>query len=888
MSKAIFTDSCRTAVLTAVPILEFLFLLFILPLVACPLWGQAMQKKHLSPADYSRWGEVHLDKISSDEKWAAYRMAYENGADTLFIQNIKTGQRHFFTDAEKTLFTQSNFFICSTGSDLTILDLETLKTETVSGIQKYAYDKQTDQLIILLDSPEEKGMLHIRSPKKAEGTAFKNVSQFALSPNGAMLAFTVLSSSEASAAVLSLLQPKKAKWISAKNAERLAGLIWEKEGRALAFLKESADQKIKALGLYIPAEDRMYELEPDSCTDFPNHSSIFYDAFSPIVISSDLKRVFFSIQNEAETAENISKSDVQIWNANDKWVYSQHKTFESFDKMPKIAVWNPAGNHVHQITTNELPLLMLTDDMKYAVLSDPSRHQPQFEAQDVRDFYVMDLTTFEKKMLLEKHVYLPWALNPSSSGKYFAYFRDNSWWVYEFATGIHKNVSEKIGVKFSGKVQELVPESTYGNPGWSLDDREILLYDQFDIWAVSPSGSTSRRLTKGRELGIKLRIAPQPNRLGAKHLYDGPVADSFDLRQELLLRGSGRDGKTGYFRWNSTSGEKAVTYGDYYSDELNYAPKKKTLFFREQQFDSPPELFSSTGTQGKKSFFKSNPHHKGYFWGKSELIEFKNMEGRSLKGVLFYPADYDPKIKYPMIVHIYELKSHELHIYDNPTYQNGTGFNITLANAEGYFVFLPDIQHEYQKPGISAADCVISGVKKIIEKGIVNEHKIGLIGHSFGGFESAFIMSQTDLFAAGIASGAITDLFSHYNSIGPRAGDPEQWRYSGEQFNMGGSPYEIPKLYEANSPIIHAPKITAPMLLWTGDRDPQVDPHQSYELYLALRWLRKKSIMLVYPKAGHVLIDPSQQKDITIRTLEWFSYHLKGNHNYPWIANGME
>lgn len=163
----------------------------------------------------------------------------------------------------------------------------------------------------------------------------------------------------------------------------------------------------------------------------------------------------------------------------------------------------------------------------------------------------------------------------------------------------------------------------------------------------------------------------------------------------------------------------------------------------------------------------------------------------------------------------------------------------------------------------------------------------GLIGHSFGGYESAFIITQTTLFATAIASGAITDLVSFYHTVGPRSGIPDMWRLN-EQWNMGGTPHDIPIIYQNNSPIAHVGNIQKPVLLWTGKNDKQVDTHQSLEFYLALRRLKKKNIMLMYPDEGHVVTNPDNQKDITIRMIEWFNYFLKDDHSYQWIDQGIE
>ncbi|MBW1656171.1 alpha/beta hydrolase family protein [Flavobacterium quisquiliarum] len=159
------------------------------------------------------------------------------------------------------------------------------------------------------------------------------------------------------------------------------------------------------------------------------------------------------------------------------------------------------------------------------------------------------------------------------------------------------------------------------------------------------------------------------------------------------------------------------------------------------------------------------------------------------------------------------------------------------------------------------------------------------MGHSFGGYETAFIVTQTPMFAAAVAGGAITDLNSFYYSVG-RSGNPNMWRFEKELWNMGGPPNELALAYHANSPIVHAEKIQNPLLIWTGKADAQVNYSQSLELYLALRRFKKKSILLVYPEEDHVLMKPENQTDITLRILDWFAYFLKDDRSAKWITDG--
>jgi dipeptidyl aminopeptidase/acylaminoacyl peptidase len=182
---------------------------------------------------------------------------------------------------------------------------------------------------------------------------------------------------------------------------------------------------------------------------------------------------------------------------------------------------------------------------------------------------------------------------------------------------------------------------------------------------------------------------------------------------------------------------------------------------------------------------------------------------------------------------------------------------------------------------------VISAVKKVIELNVADEKHVGLMGHSFGGYESSFIITQTDLFAAAIASGAITDLVSFYYTINKGNGRPDMWRFKNEEWNMGGTPYEIPKAYYDNSPINFVQNVQTPVLLWSGKNDYQVDTHQSLEFFLALRRAGKKSLMLLYPDEGHALINPEIQKDLSLRTLQWFDHFLKENKKSDWINQSL-
>ncbi|MDP5198993.1 prolyl oligopeptidase family serine peptidase [Flavobacterium sp. DG2-3] len=868
--------------------LTVLFLFFILPLVTCPSWGQVVQKKQLTPADYHLWGEVHLDKISPDEKWASYNLSYENGRDTLFVRNVISNKTFAFAKGYNSTFTDDGFFICQNDEDLQILNLRSAKKQNISAVRQYSYSAQSSHLILLMGDGPKENTLIIRNLKDKVIKEIKDVTQFSLSPGGQQLAYSSLVNKVNTLSIMDLNDTNKTNHIILHQGNQFKGITWQKDGRSMAFLTSSSDLLINQLFYYKVQGGKLFKFDSLSHSNFPPESTICYDDFYKLVISDDAKKVFFYIKNKGATSKLKPDSDVEIWNANDKLIYTEQKRNGDFKTIPKITLWQPDLGAFNLISSEKLPYFQISRDFKYAILSNPTDYEPQFDYEGPRDYYIMNLSTMEKKLFLQKQSSTDGEIIFSAAGKYIACFREKNWWIYDIYSDSLKNITANIDVKFIAKERTLEPESVCGSPGWSLDDKEILIYDQYDLWSVSPKGASAKRLTRGRESNIRFRIADYSNNSVTSTIFHGLDSRSFDLEKNMFLHATGQDEKTGFFKWNNKTGEIPIVYGNSFLDELKYNSEGRNFYFREQKFDQSPVLVAKQLTSEAKPFFKSNPQQQNYFWGRSELIEFENSKGKKLKAALFYPAGYDSKKKYPMVVNIYEIESDQLHIYDNPSLYNENGFNISIFTTNGYFVLLPDVTLEEQNPGLSATDCIVSATKKVIEKAIIDPDKIGLMGHSFGGYESAFIVTQTPMFEAAIASGAITDLNSFYHTVSQHSGKPDMWRFQSVQWNMKNTPYEALSLYNANSPIIHVDKITTPLLLWTGKQDKTVDTHQSLEYYLALRRLGKKSIMLLYPNESHLITKPQNQKDITIRMLQWFDYFLKDDHTVQWVADGIK
>jgi dipeptidyl aminopeptidase/acylaminoacyl peptidase len=259
-----------------------------------------------------------------------------------------------------------------------------------------------------------------------------------------------------------------------------------------------------------------------------------------------------------------------------------------------------------------------------------------------------------------------------------------------------------------------------------------------------------------------------------------------------------------------------------------------------------------------------------------------------LQAVLVYPADYDATKKYPMVVFIYEVLSSLRHQYVNPTLYNGIGFNVSTLSLDGYFVLLPDISYEKGDSGVSAADCVVAATKKVLALGIVNPKQIGLTGQSFGGYETNFILTQTNLFAAAVSGSAVSDTVQHYFTINKDYNTIDGWRYENQQYRMGCSFFDCTESYLRNSALLHADAITTPLLTWAGKLDENVNSRQAEGLYAALRRLEKEHVMLVYNTEGHIFSSPENQSDLTLKINDWFGHYLKGAPKANWMQTDLE
>jgi dipeptidyl aminopeptidase/acylaminoacyl peptidase len=310
------------------------------------------------------------------------------------------------------------------------------------------------------------------------------------------------------------------------------------------------------------------------------------------------------------------------------------------------------------------------------------------------------------------------------------------------------------------------------------------------------------------------------------------------------------------------------------------------LALTESTFTEFPDLqVTDLSFRELRKVSNANPQQQQFLWGSAELMYFRNADGVPLSGILYKPENFDPKKKYPMIVYIYERLSQNVHNFVEPRPTHN--INPTYYVSNGYLVLEPDIVYTIGYPGQSALKCVLPAVQEMVDRGFVDENAIGIQGHSWGGYQIAYMVTQTNRFRAVAAGAPVANMTSAYDGIRWGPGLPRQFQYEKDQSRIGGSLWEYPMRYIENSPLFFADRVKTPILMIHNDADDAVPWYQGIEYYLALRRLGKPVYLFSYNGEPHGLRRRANQKDYTVRLQQWFDYYLKGAQEPDWMEHGI-
>ena len=679
-------------------------------------------------------------------------------------------------------------------------------------------------------------------------------------------------------------------------------LVWSSEGASLVVLRgDKPKDKTHRENVVLSwrnagtPEMKAATFDPAKAMSFP--AGMVVSEFTAPRWSDDGARVLVGLkEQEAEkTPSTDPQANVDVWHWKDDDPQSvQVVQLAQARRATKAAILDVAAGTLRQIADDDMKTVTPTDDLKWAVghIDTPYAGQVEWGATK-GDFYRVNLTTGERT-LIERGLSRTMGLSPD--GKWFLYLKGGHVYSYQLETAA-KTAIDGGRVFVNADDDHDYEKPVYGVAGFTSDGKSALLYDRYDVWSLPLAGGAPTCLTKGEgsRQEVRYRVTQlgrggSGGRGGGGGARGGGRQEPIDVSKPLLLSTYGEwTKKSGYSELVAGGSPSSLLWLDKSIGAPIAAKNADRLVFTEQTFNEYPNYWVADKrfatprqvTDAQPDIFKQ------FAWGTKKLIDFKNSKGVRLQATLTLPAGYEPGKKYPMLVYFYELMSDTHHTFSFPVYDDRPHMSTYASN--GYLVLQPDVRYEIGRPGSSALDCVTSAVKKVIELGYADPAHIGLQGHSWGGYQSSFIVTQTDIFAAVVTGAPPTDLTSFYDTLYRSSGSIQQGITEVGQVRMGAgaTPWSAHDLFESQSPVHNAPKIKTPFMILQGTADGSVDYGQGLEFYAAARRLGKQVILLSYPDEAHHLGRKENQKDFQIRMRQFFDHYLKGAPAPVWMTEGV-
>jgi dipeptidyl aminopeptidase/acylaminoacyl peptidase len=732
--------------------------------------------------------------------------------------------------------------------------------------------------------------LVLRNMATAGERTFSDVLDFTISKDAKTLVFTVSSRKEETNGAYAVTTDSDGPPIVLLTGKgKYQKLTWDEDNTQIAFIsdKEDAEAKQPKFRVYYWNRKDPQATEIVSITSPGFRKEFVVSEKANLNFSLDGSHLFLGTAPPPEPEKNPDeeipadeKVLVDLWHWKDDYVQPIQKVRAEQDRNRSYrAVYDLEAKKFVQLADDTMETISPSNDGRYAIGSDNRKYRTISDYDPgLTDYYLVNTADGSRKLFLTKqrgNVLL------SPNAKYAIYFDGKDWDSYSVADGTMTNLTKNLTVHFYNEENDTpsVPGS-YGIAGWTKDDVDVLIYDRYDIWQVAPDGSHAKNLTDG--VGRKNLTALRYVRLDPKERWIDPD------KPMLLAAESEETRDSGFYRdkVNSDAPPQKLLMAAKNFNNPAKAKDADVLIMTASRFDQFPDVWvTNSSFKELKRISNGDTQRAPYNWGTAELVSFKNVDGVPLKGLLLKPDNFDPKKKYPMLVYIYERLSQGLHTFRNPA--PGTSINPTYYVSNGYLVFMPDIVYTIGYPGSSALKCVLPGVQAVVDKGYVNENAIGIQGHSWGGYQIAYMVTQTNRFKAAAPGALVANMTSAYSGIRWGTGLPRQFQYERSQSRIGGSLWEYPLRFLDNSPIFRADRVETPLLMIHNDEDDAVPWYQGIEYFLALRRLGKEAYMFSYNGEKHGLRKRINQKDYTRRLQEFFDHFLKGAPAPEWMEKGI-
>lgn len=896
-------------------------------------------------ADILAWKSIRTSVISDNGAWLAYIIGPQEGNLEVVFRQIKGEKEYRFPIGETPRYVSSSVMTFSCDSrkaaftrypdredarklkkqkkklynNVILVDLASGEKTEFKKIKNFSFSSENPAWLAMHRYPAESQAkekdkwagsdLLLVGLKKEETLNIGNVSEFAFNKKGQWLAIAIDAQGKSGNGI-QLHNLQSGVITPLDHAEAVyKQLTWTEKGDGLTVLKGKEDddfenKRFAVLGFsdlsaagqakvfYNPGQDKNF---PKKMTISPNRAPVWTDDFSAILFGIHELKEKEDKKPKPEEAEKEEKPKLEkpakideedlpglvIWHWKDKRMQSQQQVQESRDKnFSFLSIYHIKDKKFMRLADETLRNISPTPKFRWGIGRDSRKYELDGNLYGRRfsDIYRVDLKTGARELVLEK---CRWYFFPSPEGTDFLYFQDGHYFTYDLAAQKSFNVTKDIPTSFVDTEDDHnvidPPIRPYGW-GWTKGGKSLLLYDDWDIWLIPVQGGKGVNLTvSGKTDGIRFR---------SRFVFD-PEEKGIDLTKPLYI--------STYGEWTKKSGIARIDKGipkpkmllwDDALFSVHKAKKAETYLYTRQTYKDYPDYYvSDAALKPGIKITDTNPQQSKFLWSSgSRLIEYQSTKGDRLQAALFLPADYKEGQSYPTLVYIYEKNSQHLNRYYAPA---ARGFNKSVYTSRGYAVLMPDIVYQINEPGMSSVWCVLPAIEAAAATGIVDKNRVGLHGHSWGGYQTAFLITQTELFKAAVAGAPLTNMISMYSLIYWNSGSANQPIFESSQGRFKGNYLDNIEAYTRNSPVYFAHRVKTPLIILHNDKDGAVDWTQGIEYFNTLRQLKKPVVMLQYKGENHGLRKPPNMKDYYIRMREFFDHHLLDKPAPKWLQEGV-
>ncbi len=774
---------------------------------------------------------------------------------------------------------------------------DTLKSEAVkdtSGVKsKPAMNKEKDKKVKKgAFSEVETALLTIVNPLTGSKFIFENVTEVAFSKNGGLCSFITLKKDSVDSTAVHSFDTRN---LTEKKLFEQKGLakkiITDDTGRLIAWLYTGDTAKVKRFSLNLWEEKKAafrivadtssqgmiknWEVSENGRMNFSDDGGKLYFGTAPKILPQP-----------KDTLLEEEKVKIDLWNWQDGRLQSQQlKELESDLKQSYLAVYRICENKIIQLAdtliTRVKTLSKGNGELAIGYAEKPYEILSSWEETSYRDVFLLDLKTGSKKLLLTKKSNMT---DISPDGKYLGWYEaaEKAWYCMDLVKFERKCLTSKVPVAFYDEKQDIptLPRP-YGIAGWTKNDESLLIYDQYDIWQFDP---------KMIKTPVNLTLTGRTEKTTCRYVNLDPEALFIDTSNPILLKEVKEENCWQGFSTIILTVPGSLTNLIRQNNEFSNPIKAKNsdqLIWQKSSYVAYPDLWkSTTGFKDALKLSAVNPQQSQYWWGTVEQVKWTTLEGKEMKGLLYKPENFDPSRKYPMIIYYYERYSDKLnaHYFPNPSRST---INFPFYNSNGYLVFVPDITYSTGHPGKDAYNSIMSGTLELMKRPYVDAKNMGLQGQSWGGYQTAYMVTQTGMFKAAMAGAPVSNMTSAYGGIRWETGVVREFQYEHGQSRIGGNLWEKRDLFIENSPIFFVDRITTPLLIMSNDNDGAVPWYQGIELFTAMRRLGKPAWLMVYNGEEHNLTKRPNRQDLSIRMSQFFDHFLKGEPEPKWMKEGI-